>query len=177
MKTRKEIYGKEATEILRNVTVYHSIYKRQLNFLMPNIKPDVFQKILFHLQNNRRIYYDKNTDILYADADTALNLDVIKCLWVLCDFIEKVDFHSSSDFPVNIVFFCENELYEVSYIPENKEAIFEQGFKNYEVEGKRIIVLENVEQISKMQISDVTAYCIVNDETGEVKYFKSNEGG
>ena len=89
------------------------------------------------------------------------------------DFIEKIEYHSSSDFPVNIVFFGEGESYEITYIPENKEAIFEQAFNNYELNGKRIIVLENTEQITKINIPDVTAYCIVDDNTGEVKYFKS----
>lgn len=158
-------------------TVYYNIRKEQLKRLMYDTKPDVFEKLLFHLQNNRRIYHDKNTDILYADADTTLNMDTIKCLWVLCDFVEKADFHSSSDFPVNLIFFGDEELYEISYIAQGKEAIFEQAFKNFEVSNKRVIVLEEKEQISKINIPDVTAYCIVNDDTGEVKYFKSQEGG
>ena len=177
MKTRKDIYVNEAATMLRFVKLYHNIRKEQLKKLMYDTKPDVFEKLLFHLQNNRRVYHDKNTDIIYADADTNLNLDIIKCLWVLCDFIDKVDFHSSSDFPVNLIFFGDEELYEVSYIAHDKEAIFEQAFNSFEVDNKRIIVLESKEQISKMNISAVTAYCIVNDDTGEVQYFKSEEGG
>ena len=177
MKTRKDIYGKEASTMLRFVKLYHCIRKEQLKKLMCDTKPDVFEKLLFHLQNNRRIYYDKNTDIIYADNDTKLNMETIKCLWVLCDFIYKADFHSSSDFPVNLIFFGEQELYEVSYIAPGKEAIFEQAFNNFEANNKRIILLEDKEQISKITISDVTAYCIVNDDTGKVEYFKSQEGG
>ena len=176
MKTRKEIYGNEATAILRDVTVYHNIRKEQLIKIFHKTKPDVIEKMIFHLQNNRRIYHDKNTDIIYDTADQKTNLDIIYCLWVLCDFIEKIDFHSSSDFPVNLIFFGDNELYEVSYVPQDKEAIFEQGFNNYETDGKRIIVLEKADQLGRINIPDVTAYCIVNDDTGEVQYFKSKGG-
>ncbi len=173
MKTRKDIYGNEAAEMLRIVTLYHNIRKSQLVSLFPETKPDVIEKLIFHLQNNRRIYHNKSTDILYDNAEYNTDVGIITCLWVLCDFIDKVEFHSSSDFPVNMVFFSSGELYEVSYIPENREAVFEQAFKNCEPGGKRIIVLENTEQITKANIPDVTAYCTVDSDSGEIKYFKS----
>ena len=53
--------------------------------------------------------------------------------------------------------------------------MFEQAFKTQEPDGKRIIVLESTEQIPNIKISDVTAYCTVNDSTGEVKYFRTGE--
>ncbi|MFQ8953534.1 MAG: DUF5697 family protein [Oscillospiraceae bacterium] len=70
MKTRKEIYGKECAEILRNITLYHNIRKEQIIKLHPNISPEVCEKIIFHLQNNRRIYHDKATDIIYDNSDS-----------------------------------------------------------------------------------------------------------
>lgn len=173
MKTRKEIYGKEAAKILNNITVYHNIRKPQLLRLFPNTKPEVIEKLIFHLQNNRRIFHDKNTDIIYDNDEHKTDYETIYCLWVVCDFIEKIEFHSSSDFPINIVFFGDGEQYEISYISENKEAMFEQAFNLQSLNGKRIIVLGNAEQITKLRIPDVTAYCIVNDDTGEVKYYKS----
>lgn len=173
MKTRKDIYGKEATQMLNYITLYHNIRKEQLIKLFPKCKEGVIEKLIFHLQNNRRIFYNKTTDIIYDNDENNTNLETINCLWVICDFIDKIDFHSSSDFPVNIVFFGEGELYEITYISENKEAMYELAFNNYELNGKRIIVLENTEQATKLNIPDVTAYCIVNDDTGEVKYFKS----
>ena len=173
MKTREAIYGNEAAEYLKYITLYHNIRKEQLFRLFPQVKPEVYEKILFHLQNNRRIHHDKETNIIYDTNYQKTDFEIIYCLWVVCDFIEKIEYHSSSDFPVNVVFFGEGELYEITYIPENKEAIFEQAFNNYELNGKRIIVLENTEQITKINIPDVTAYCIVDDNTGEVKYFKS----
>ena len=89
MKTRKEIYGKECAEILRNITLYHNIRKEQIIKLHPNISPEVCEKIIFHLQNNRRIYHDKATDIIYDNNDGNTDFETIYCLWVICDFIEK----------------------------------------------------------------------------------------
>lgn len=173
MKTRKEIYGKEAAEMLRIVTLYHNIRKEQLIRLFPNTKPEVIEKLIFHLQNNRRIFHNKITDIIYDNEEYNTNFETINCLWILCDFIDKIDFHSSSDFPINIIFFSKDELYEISYVAEDKQAIFEQVFNHCDATGKRIILLENAEQAAKFNIPDVTAYCVVNEETGEVKYFKS----
>ena len=107
--------------------------------------------------------------------DGSTDFETIYCLWIICDFIDKTEYHSSSDFPVNAVFFAEGELYELSFIPENKEAMFEQAFKTQEPDGKRIIVLESTEQIPNIKIPDVAAYCTVNDSTGEVKYFRTGE--
>ena len=173
MKTRKNIYGQEATQMLNYITLYHNIRKKQLILLFPDTKPEVIEKLIYHLQNNRRIFYDNKTDIIYDNDEHKTDFETIYCLWVVCDFIDKIDFHTSSSFPVNIVFFGEGELYEITYISENKEAMFEQAFNLQEPSGKRIIVFENTEQMSKITIPDVTAYCIVNDDTGEVKYFKS----
>lgn len=89
MKTRKEIYGKEAAKILNNITVYHNIRKPQLLRLFPNTKPEVIEKLIFHLQNNRRIFHDKNTDIIYDNDEHKTDYETIYCLWVVCDFIEK----------------------------------------------------------------------------------------
>ena len=111
---------KECAEILRNITLYHNIRKAQVIKLHPNISPEVCEKIIFHLQNNRRIYHDKTTDIIYDNSDGNTDFEMIYCLWVICDFIDKTEYHSSSDFPVNAVFFADGELYELSFIPENK---------------------------------------------------------
>lgn len=59
MKTRKELYGKDASAILRDITTYHCIKKEQIIRLRPGVKAEVVEKLLYHLQNNRRIYYDK----------------------------------------------------------------------------------------------------------------------
>ena len=83
MKTRKEIYGKECAEILRNITLYHNIRKEQVIKLHPNISPEVCEKIIFHLQNNRRIYHDKATDIIYDNNDGNTDFETIYCLWVI----------------------------------------------------------------------------------------------
>lgn len=173
MKTRKDIYSREASQILRDITVYHNIKKEQLIRLYPNIKTDTMEKIIYHLQNNRRIYYDKNSAIIYDTANSVTDTETINCLWVLCDFSDKFEFHSKSDFPVNTVFFSEGEVYEVSYIAKDKEGIYAQAFDTAQTNGKRIIVLEEIEQMAEIQIPDVTAYCIVDDETGKVQYFKT----
>ena len=172
MKTRQQIYENEAARILRDITTYHHVSKEQIIRLHPEIKPEVTEKILFHLQNNRRIFYDKQTQMLYDTVDRESDIEMKMCLWVLCDFIEETDFHSVGDFPVHLLFFMKQQIFEVTFIAEGKETVYEQILSEIESDGKRIIVLESEDQISRLRIPDVAAYCTVKDETGEVKYFK-----
>ena len=69
MKTRQQIYENEAARILRDITTYHSMRKEQLFRMHPEIKPEITEKILYHLQNNRRVFYDKQTQMLCDTRD------------------------------------------------------------------------------------------------------------
>ena len=56
-------------------------------------------------------------------------LCVIKTLWVLLDFIDRVEYHSPGDFPVKLVFFSAGRMYEVVYVAEGQEALVARLFR------------------------------------------------
>lgn len=172
MRTRKDLYGKEASMILRDVSTYHNILKEQLIRLYPKVNPETLEKILYHLQNNRRIYFNKENGIIYDEFDPTTDREMLVCLWVLCDFIKDVEFHSSGDFPVNIIFFSNGKTYDITYVPSEKETLYENVLNGMPEHGKRLIILEDTEQIDRINITDVTAYCTVDEDTGKVEYYK-----
>lgn len=62
MKTREQIYSREATEILRDITTYHYIRHDQLLRLYPQKNKDVIDNLLSYLVRQGRIFYDSGRD-------------------------------------------------------------------------------------------------------------------
>ena len=161
MKTRAEIYSKEAADILRNITTYHYMRHDQLLRLYPGKEEKIDNLLSFFLRQGR-IFRDEHSD-----------KEMLAALWVLTDFIDRVDYHSSTDFPVKLIFIADGELYEVIYVETGGEALIEHAVaKQPDDAEKRIVIVESAEQIGKLNIPDVTAYCTVDMNTGAVQYYK-----
>ncbi len=171
MKTREQIYGKEAAEILRIVTTYHHIRHNQLLKLFPE-KESKIENLLSYFVKQGRICYEAKTKV-YSDGSTAApNYEMFSAIWVLADFIEKVDYHSASDFPVLLVFLVDGEMYEVIYVATDKEALVTHALSQMENDAeKRLVIIDETSQIEKLSVPDVTAYCTVDNDTGQINYF------
>jgi len=173
MKTRDELYGQEATGLLRDIAMYPGLRSEQLCRLYPG-KADQIQKILAHLCKQGRV--EKSEDGAYflqgadgRDVDTGL----VRAVWVLLDFIERVEYHSASDFPVKLLFFADGELYEIIYATSGQEALVSHVLngKAAENSGRRIVLVDTPEQIGQINISGAAGYCTVN-EAGKTSYYK-----
>lgn len=172
MKTREQLYSREAAEILRDITTYHCIRHEQLLRLYPAKKREVIDNLLTHLVQQGRIHYDPDRDWYHDGTEANTDAEMIAALWVLIDFIERVEYHSPLEFPTKLLFFAGAEAYEVAYIPMEKETLMEHALEQRnENAGKRLVIVEETAQISRLQIADVAAYCTVSD-TGEVQYYK-----
>ena len=55
MKTRAEIYGNEAADLLRTVTMYPGLSEQQLLCFLPG-KEDTAKALLSHLERQGRIF-------------------------------------------------------------------------------------------------------------------------
>ena len=172
MKTREQLYNREASEILRNITTYHCILRQQLYRLYPAKKPEVIDNLLHHLTRQGRIFYDPNRDWYHDGTEARVDMEMLAALWVLCDFIDRTEYHSAADFPVKLLFFAGCEVYSVSYIPTGKETLMEQALlQSGEEGGKRILIVEDTAQAKCLHLGDVAAYCTVSG-TGEIQYYK-----
>lgn len=172
MKTREQIYSREAAEILRDITTYHYIRHDQLLCLYPKKKQDVIENLLSYLVRQGRIFYEPDRDWYHDGTEAHADAEMLAALWVLADFIDRTEYHSATDFPVKLLFFAGGETYEVVYVPADKEALMEQAIlQTGEENGKRILILEDTSQIEHLHIADVAAYCTVSD-TGEIQYYK-----
>ncbi len=172
MKTREQIYGKEAADILRNITTYHYIRHDQFLRLYPG-KEDKIENLLSFFVRQGRIFYDNKTKMYHDGTEAAANYEMLSAIWVLADFIDRADYHSSTDFPVNLIFIADGELYEVIYVAPGNEALIEHALAQQPSDAeKRIVITEDTEQFSRLGIPDVTAYCTVDMDSGNIQYYK-----
>lgn len=175
MKTRADIYGKDVAEVVRIITTYHHIRKDQLLRLFPE-KESKIENLLSILSKEGRIQYEPETEVYHDGTEELLGCAMRSAIWVLADFIDKVDYHSSTDFPSTLIFFAEGQLYEVIYVEPDKEALIEHALAMTEKDAeKRIVIVETAEQIGRLSIPDVTAFCTVDMQTGTVQYFKHDK--
>ena len=172
MKTREQLYGKEAAGLLRDISSYHCIRREQVYRLYPYKDKKVLDNLLTYLARQGRIFYDPQTDIYYDSPDFETDRVMLAALWVLADFADRVEYHSPDDFPTKILFFSSGETYEILYISPEKEALVEHALApSGEEDGKRLLIIEDMEQIARLHIPNTAAFCTVSD-TGEIQYFK-----
>lgn len=171
MKTRDQLYSREAFSLLRDITTYHHIRYGQLLRLYPN-KKEKIDNLLAYLVRQRRIFYDLERDIYHDGNDIPLDPGMLASLWILADFIDRIDFHSAADFPSKLIFVTESDVYETVYVAAGQEALIEHALsETAEESGKRIVIVEDVSQIPMLHISDAIAFCTIAPD-GAIQYYK-----
>lgn len=172
MKTREEIYGKEAADLLRNISMYRVLTERQLLRLYPG-REDRIKNLLLHLTRQGRVFYDSTSGAYYAESRMKSDPGMTATFWVLLDFIDRVEYHSVSDFPAKLIFFAAGEVYEVLYVALSQEALVSHLWPKQTEEDppRRIVVVDAPKQIDNIDIPGVSGYCTV-DQDGRVTYFK-----
>lgn len=96
-------------------------------------------------------------------------------MWVLLDFIDRVEFHSTSDFPVKLLFFSAGDVYEVVYVAAGQEPLITQALRQCrQGESRRIVLVEDAGQIPLLSFPDISGFCTVEPD-GKVSYYKKAE--
>ncbi len=167
MKTRADIFYK-SEEILSVITLYKALKLKQILNIYPN--KENTRHSINTLIKSKRVFYCPETDIVSSiEEQNAVQNKLIQSFWVLLDFIEKVEHHFMSDFPIQISFFKSNELYEILYVSLDEENLINTAINTYANSNntdiaKRLVIVENKEQISKINIKNTICYCQVIDE-------------
>ena len=172
MKTREQIYGKEAAALLRDITTYHCMKPGQILKLYPGKERQV-ENLLTHLTRQGRIFYDTDTDTYFDNPDMRSDPEMLSALWVLADFGGQTEYHSSDEFPVKLIFFAEGETCEVICLSPEKETLIEHAlsFASDDNSGKRILIVEDTGQIPHINIPNAI-FCTVDSDTGDVQYYR-----
>ena len=93
----------------------------------------------------------------------------------ILDFIGQVEYHAPGDFPVKLIFFANGELYEIVYAASGQEALINHALRDDRSGGRRIILVDNPEDIRRIDCPGISGFCTV-DAAGQVHYFKKTGG-
>lgn len=172
MRTRSEIYGNEAAELLREISMYPGILESQLCRFHPG-KEDTIKNLLSYLKRQgRTMETDKGGYFPYGESPRAPDSSMVKSVWILLDFIDRVEFHSSADFPVKVVFFSNGELYEIVHVASGQEVLAAHALKQNHRDGsRRIVLVDEPEQIPLLDFPGITGFCTA-DMAGNINYYK-----
>lgn len=176
MKTRADIYGQEAAELLRLISLYPGLAQCQLARFFPDKDNAVVASLLSHLKRQGRVTENGSGWFPYG---TALQTDysLIQSVWVLLDLIDKAEYHSPGDFPAKIIFFSDGEIYEIVYAAAGQEALVSHVLKqNTRQDGRRIVLVDEPGQIPLLDFPNIAGFCTVSSD-GQVQYYQRANGG
>ena len=164
--------------ILMVIRKYNVLYMEQLLKFFDR-EEKAAGKAVSRLLKDRQIYRNPYTGLL-ASNEFAYSLKdegTIQSLWVLIDMMHKreVDGHYMAvkeDFPVRILFFCGQDIYDIIYIGIRDLKLVNGMFaKSRRSEENNIIVLEDKALISQIEVPGIIGFCVVK-EGGEVEYYR-----
>ena len=171
MKTRDQIYAQEATSLLRDITMYQVLKKEQILAMYPG-KQKKIENLLSYLVRQGRMYRSGEYYLAKPDGDQNIDHGLMNAVWVLIDFIDRVEYHSSGDFPAKVIFFAEGEIYEVIHAAIGKEALINHILSDPgEEPSKFLILVDKAEQIPELLTLNVAGFCTVSAE-GTVQYYQ-----
>lgn len=177
IKTRAELYGQEAAELLRLISMYPGISGKQLGRFFPG-REEKIKTLLTHLEKQGRIVPARSGEyFLYGREVTASDSGMMWAVWVLLDLIDQVEFHSPGEFPAKILFFSNGELYEIIYIEAGQETLATHAItRNGESGGRYIVLLDDPGQIEALDFPGISGFCTV-DKSVKVSYYRKTMEG
>lgn len=174
MKTREQLYKKDAEAICRDISEYHVLMEAQLLRLYPK-KKRVIPTLLNYLCRQGRICKQGDQ---YAQAPMQFKQPddgLLKALWVLVDLIDRVEYHATANKPAKIIFAIDGQVYEIVYVPQGSEkAINPIMAEKYDASTRYMVLVDQVEQIPLVEFPNIWGYCTVSP-TGEVQYYEKEE--
>lgn len=173
MKTRAEIYGQEATELLRIISMYPGLAFSQLCRFFPGKENTVVANLLTHLERQGRIVRDQSGFYFpYGTEKNGVDRGVTQAVWVLLDFMEHIEYHAPGDFPVKLLFFARSELYEIVWAAAGQEVLINHVLgQKPQTDSKRIVLVEEPKQIELLHIPGASGFCTVTAD-GRINYYK-----
>lgn len=166
-------HEQETAELLRVLSLYHSLTYEQARRLVPAGKTDIFSGLIVRLDRQGRIFYHRQTGIITMYPDTVINPDMQAGIWVLLDFLPQVSYHTAGTYPVQITFFAKDDIYEIICVPQGKELLINHAVNTLPISENphRLVVVESENQIESLSFPCITAFCRVFPD-GTIQYYK-----
>jgi len=171
-------FNKKAEEILSFMDSYGTVRYEHLEIFFPDNG-----KSVKYLIKNKRLH--KSTDGTYVGVDLPPRPDkpLIAALSVLGNVLGKVHAHTKATSPAQISFITHSgEYYEIIYVAHGMEAMAAAAFEtqltarkhsgNYSDTTKRMVIVEDKNQMDRLQIPGTTRFALVLPD-GSLTYYKT----
>ena len=174
---------------MKGQAAHHQIHKIQILHLLNitgildvrrierliDIKPGNIETILTQMQKAGKIVRSGNHIALDIDALTDMSPASDAVMKVFSDFIRRSDYYTVGEYPAAVCFFADGEEYEIIYAENGQENIIRKAVSQTENPPLRLVIIQFAEQIERLNIDNVAAYCMVSAETDEVRYYRVKE--
>ena len=175
MLTKLFISETDAIKIVNILSEYKTLQYQQIISLYPKERESSINNLINRLIKEGRLYHDRINHYLATTESDLKTPDesIIKTFWILLDYIDRVEYHSPSVFPVQIVFLMDSEDYEIIHVPQGQEVIInraQRSDKRNQYVAKRIVLIDDKSQVKDIKVYNTIGYCMEND--GNVRYFK-----
>ena len=174
MKLIRNRYEKKTNNILHTIALYKTLKPNQI-YQMNLGKEENTKSTLKYLIKQKRIVYDDTQDIIAINEAFAKNptWHYLNGFYVLLDFMDTLEYHSSSTYPITITFFAKGEQYDIIYFEEGEEMMTNLALSLMKKqESKKLVLIQKTEQIPKIKIEGKVTYCIL-DENKKVNYYNT----
>lgn len=141
---------------------------------LTKLSPSVLNTLITQLQREKRLIRSMEWVALNEEALENRREGMEAVMWVFDDFLPRTDYFTVGEFPAVVCFFADGTDYEIIYVPVGQEYIISKSVPECENPPKRLIAIENTDQIPKISIPNITAYCI-SEPNGKTNYYKRKE--
>ena len=147
-------------------------FKQLLSFT--KLSPSVLGTLITQLQRENRLIRSMEWIALSEEALENKRDGIEAVMWVFDDFLPRTDYFTAGEFPAIICFFADGVDYEIIFVPVGQEYIISKSVSEFDNPPKRLIVIENTDQIPHISIPNITAYCIT-EPSGKTNYYKRKD--
>ena len=140
-----------------------------------DIKPGNMETVLTQMQKAGKIVRSGNRIALDSGALEDISLSSDAVMRVFSDFIHRSDYYTAGEYPAAVCFFADGEEYEIIYAEPGQENIIRKALSQTENPPLRLMIIQSADQIERLNIDNVAAYCMVDGEADEVRYYKMKE--
>ena len=141
---------------------------------LTRLTPSLLNTLITQLQREKKLIRSMEWVALSEEALENRREGIVEAMWVFDDFFQRIDYFTAGDFPAIVCFFADGVDYEIIYIPVGQEYIISKSVTSCDNPPKRLVTIENTDQIPKISIPNITAYCIT-EPSGKTNYYKRKE--
>ena len=161
-------------EMIMKIMDIAGVLPFKLLLSLTRLTPSLLNTLITQLQREKKLIRSMEWVALSEEALENKREGVEEAMWVFDDFFQRIDYFTAGDFPAIVCFFADGVDYEIIYVPVGQEYIISKSVTSCDNPPKRLVTIENTDQIPKISIPNITAYCIT-EPGGKTNYYKRKE--